>query len=252
MSKFCFKCGVSTDDESIFCPRCGVRIDAPFAPTIPQAAPAPASETTPAEPISPAPTPAPVKTRKKKMVVVLASVFALILLAAGSAIYFLFFSPSYTDPIDLYFDAMYEGKVENVEKLAPDEYWNWRVEASDMNRDECIEEAQEWARLTNKSIKKQFGEDFLCTYEVADKEELSDEALQELAEILERDYEISAKSVKQGYTVTIDLNFNGDEQKGQEITVVQIGYRWYLVERYNSSFGNYVYFPVGGTPATFG
>ena len=81
---------------------------------------------------------------------------------------------------------------------------------------------------------------------------MTDKALRELAEILERDYEISAKSVKKGYTVTIDLNFNGDEQKGQKITVVQIGYRWYLVEHFNSPFGNRAYFPVGGGPAMLG
>ena len=261
MSKFCFKCGGVSENDAPVCARCGAAFG--DAPVLVEQEPAPA-ETTPVE-TAPAEVPprrrhkAPAKKSKKPLVIIAAAIVAVVAFVltgvvalVGTLGYFLFFAPEYTDPIDLYFAAMYEGKVENVEKLAPKAYWNWRAEQSDMSRDACIEEAQEWARLTSKSIKKQFGEDFFCTYEVVEKEELSDEDLRELAEVLERDYEISAKSVKKGYTVTIDLNFNGDEQKGQEITVLQIGYRWYLVEHFNSPFGNHVYFPVGGSLAPLG
>lgn len=261
MSKFCFKCGGVSENGADFCARCGAPFgDAPIpvveAPVPVEVAPV---EAAPAEAPTQRRRNAPDKKSKKPLLILIAAIVAVVVFAfagvvtlVGALGYFLFFAPEYTDPIDLYFAAMYEGRVENVEKLAPREYWDMRAEKTDMSREECVEEAQEWASLTSKSIKKQFGDDFFCTYEVADKEELSDEALRELAEILERDYEISARAVKKGYTVTIDLNFNGDEQKGQKITVVQIGYRWYLVEHYNSGFGDYVYFPVGGFLATLG
>lgn len=247
MSKFCFRCGGVSENDADTCACCGIPFDAPVIPVPPAPTPEPAQEAPQAPQPEPIPE-APVKKTRKKLVILAAALICVAVLG-GLLHCFFFFSSSCTDPIDLYFAAMYEGKIDAVEKLAPKEYWNWRAAASDMSRDACIKEAQEWARLTNKSIKKQFGEDFFCTYQVADKEEMTDKALRELAEILERDYEISARSVKKGYTVTIDLNFNGDEQNGQEITVVQIGYRWYLVERYFSPFGNRAYFPVGGGPA---
>ena len=255
MSKFCFKCGGVSENDAPVCTRCGAAFGDTPIPVVEEPIPA---EAAPAEAPTRRRRNTPAKKSKKPLLIAVAIVavvvfaFTGVVTMVGALGYFLFFAPEYTDPIDLYFAVMYEGKVENVEKLAPKAYWNRRAEETDMSRDACIEEAQEWARLTNKSIKKQFGEDFFCTYEVADKEELSDEDLRELAEVLERDCEISAKSVKKGYTVTIDLNFNGDEQKGQEITVVQIGYRWYLVEHFNSPFGNHVYFPVGGGAGVYG
>lgn len=260
MSKFCFKCGGVSENDAPVCARCGAAFGDTPIPVVEEPVPAETApvEATPAEaPVRRRRTP-PAKKSKKHLVIAVAIIavvifaFTGVVTMVGALGYFLFFAPEYTDPIDLYFAAMYEGKVENVEKLAPKAYWDWRAEATDSSRDTCIEEAQEWASLTSKSIKKQFGDDFFCTYEVADKEELSDEDLRELAEILERDYDISAKSVKKGYTVTIDLNFNGDEQKGQKITVVQIGHRWYLVEHFNSAFGDRAYFPVGGGPAMLG
>lgn len=256
MSKFCFKCGGVSENDAPVCAHCGAAFGDTPIPVVEEPV---TVEVAPVEAPHQSETKAPVKRSKKPLLILAAAIVAVVVFAftgvvtmVGALGYFLFFAPEYTDPIDLYFGAMYEGKVENVEKLAPKAYWDWRAEATDRSRDACIEEAQEWASLTSKSIKKQFGDDFFCTYEVADKEELSDEDLRELAEILERDYDISAKSVKKGYTVTIDLNFNGDEQKGQKITVVQIGYRWYLVEHFNSAFGNRAYFPVGGGPAMLG
>lgn len=255
MSKFCFKCGATVDSEAEVCTNCGAPFGAPvIRPKSAPVAEAPSAASPPETPPETVPE-VPMKLSKKRLTtvaIIAAAVLTFHLVAFGLLGCFTFFSSGYTEPIDIYFEAMYEGKTENVEKLAPKEYWNWRAEQTDMSRDQCIQDAQEGARLTSKSLKNQFGEDFFCTYEVAGKAEMSDEELRELAGVLERDYKISPRTVKKSYTVTIDLNFNGDEQKGWEITVVQIGYSWYWVEYYESPNGNVAYFPVSSGASIYG
>ena len=119
MSKFCFKCGGVSENDAPVCAHCGAAFgDTPIPvveePVTVEVAPV---EATPAE--------APVRRRRtppakksKKPLVIAAAIIAVVIFAftgvvtmVGALGYFLFFAPEYTDPIDLYFAAMYEGKA---------------------------------------------------------------------------------------------------------------------------------------------
>lgn len=199
----------------------------------------------------------PVKKLQANTVIVLAAVAAFLLtgILAGVAGYFLFFATKYTDPIDLYIEAIYEGKVANVERQAPDKYWDQMAAKTGLSRDEYIRLAQQQATGLNTAMKDQFGKDFSCTYRVTDKKEMTALELGVRAQWLLKDYGISTDTVKKGYTVTIDMNLAGKDHKGVQLEVVQIGRNWYWVDTQTTTFGyGYanIYFHIDGTPAMIG
>lgn len=199
----------------------------------------------------------PVKKSREITVVVLVAVAAFLLtgVLTGVASYFLFFAPKYTDPIDLYVEAIYDGKVNTVERQAPDEYWDRMAAKTGLSRDAYIQLAQQQAKELNATMEDQFGEDFECAYRVTGKKEMTAHELGVRAQWLLKDYGISTDTVKKGYTVTIDMKLAGKDHKGVQLEVVQIGRNWYWVDTQTNTFGyGYIniYFHIDGIPATIG
>ena len=158
----------------------------------------------------------------------LAALVTLVVVVGMTLGYFLFLAPKYTDPIDLYIAAVYEGRVETVENQAPDAYWDAKAKAAGVDRDSYIQWVQLQAKELNDAMKKQFGEDFECTYRVVSKKRLSKDEMPQWVSV--------GSSVKQACLVTIDMKLAEKEHKNVEVMVVKIGRYWYWVEK-SSAFG---------------
>lgn len=261
MSKFCFKCGATVDSDAEVCTRCGAPFGAPMirptpVPTeeVPEALPAapqpevPRPEVPQPEEASEIASEVPVKVSKKLLVtvaVIAAAVLTINFVVFGLLGYFTFFTSDYTDPIDLYFEVMFDGKSEKVEKLAPREYWDKCAEQAGTDRETCVQEAESAAKLAYRSLKNTYGSDVDCSYEIVSEKAMTEDELVKVAALLEEKFGIRSDSVKKGYTLTITSRI-GDENQGRStITSIQIGFKWYWVMYYEGSFGSYVYFPVG-------
>ena len=249
MSKFCTNCGAQLDDSALFCTTCGSRQEAaaPVAPAAPayEAPAAPVYET-PDVPVYEAPVcdapvceapaaPEPEKKplNKKTLIGIVAGAAALI--AIGLLVFFLFFNSSYTDPIDLYFDAMYKGKLENIEKMAPKEYWDWYEDEYDKTTEDLIEDAEDNYEDYIEELEDTYGENVKATYEITKEKDLSSRKLEKIADALEDNYDIDAKKVTEGKKLDVELTISGDDDDREdagEITVVKIDGKWYWINWY--------------------
>lgn len=251
MSKFCFKCGATVDSEAEICTNCG----APFGAPVVRPTPIPTEEVPEQLPVAPQPEEAsevvpkvPVKLSKKFLVsvaVIAAAVLTINFVIFGLLGYFTFFTSDYTDPIDLYFEVMFDGKSEKVEKLAPREYWDKRAEQAGTDRETCVQEAESAAKLAYRSLKNTYGSDIDYSYEIVSEKAMTEDELGKVAALLEEKFGIRSDSVKKGYTLTITSRIADENQGKSTVTSIQIGFKWYWVIYYESSFGSYAYFPVG-------
>lgn len=158
----------------------------------------------------------------------LAALVTLVVVVGMTLVYFLFLAPKYTDPIDLYIAAVYEGRVETVENQAPDAYWDAKAKAAGVDRDNYIRWVQQKAQQSNHAIEKEYGEDFECTYRVVSKKRLSKDEMPLWLSM--------SDSMKQACLLTVDMKMAEEEYKNVEIMVVKIGRYWYWVEK-SSAFG---------------
>ena len=187
MSKFCQNCGKALDDATRFCDGCGAPQQA-----APQQAPV---ATTPKAPKASFDFNKIIdevksfanglvnrcKADKKFMYtcigVAAAAVVVLVVLLA-----LVFGGSSYTAPIDTLIDVSFEGKVDKIKNLAPDEYWDWYEDEYDEDLDDIIEEAEESFDDMMEYYEEQYGDNLRVSYKVDKKKELSDRKLEGIAE----------------------------------------------------------------------
>lgn len=250
MSKFCQNCGKALDDAMRFCDGCGAPQQA-----APQQAPV---ATTPKAPKASFDFNKIIdevksfanglvnrcKADKKFMYtcigVAAAAVVVLVVLLA-----LIFGGSSYTAPIDTLIDVSFEGKVDKIKNLAPEEYWDWYEEEYDADIDDMIEEAEDNFDDMMDYYEEQYGDNIRVSYKVDKKKELSDRKLEGIAEALADKYDIDEDKVTAGYELDVELSIKGsedDDENETEITVIKYKGKWYAVswykygDEYNASF----------------
>ena len=221
MSIFCGNCGAELPDDAQFCTNCGhsvpaksaesegaetvnaaVETDAAAEPT----AAAPASPTDSAS--QPAAAPSSAETA-----------------AAPSS--------AKTAPVqnNNYFDVMFRGKADKIEKLCPPKYWDWYEDEYNEELDDIKDEYKDnWEDMLEK-FEDEYGKNFKATYKITDKKELSDKKLKTIQDNLKERYDIAKKSVKKAYKLDLDVELKGkDDEDSNELTVYagKIGGNWYL------------------------
>ena len=231
MSIFCGNCGAELPDDAQFCTNCGhsvpaksaesegaetvnaaVETDAAAEPTAAapasptdsasQPAAAPSSAETAAAPSS-AKT-APVQNNKNLIPIIIGGAAAAVLLIV-LIVSISLGGGGYKKAINNYFDVMFRGKADKIEKLCPPKYWDW--------------------------YEDEYGKNFKATYKITDKKELSDKKLKTIQDNLKERYDIAKKSVKKAYKLDLDVELKGkDDEDSNELTVyaVKIGGNWYL------------------------
>lgn len=184
---------------------------------------------------------APAKKSKKPLVITLIIVGAVLTLVveilAGimlvpAVINYVDGYPSeYTDPVVLYYDALYKGDVDNVWQMAPAECWAKLAKQTGMSRQECVGKAVNRFSSSYKhyeTVTNGYSLPYLYSYTITEKTALTEEQLNKIAAALEEEYGINSKSVTEGYKLRVEEVFGlGISRK--PYTVIKIGRKWYIV-----------------------
>lgn len=252
MAKFCHKCGNALNDDTAFCGKCGtavvqetpvaapvapVNVEAPVTPVGTYAPEAPVNTYVPETPVDPYAPVAPAKKKlsKKTWITIGAIAGAVVLIIAVMAIFGGALSPQAA--LDNYVAAM-NGDTSKVSKLAPDEYWEYIADQTDMTKDEVLDELKEEILENVEDLREEYGL-YLITGKIEDNEKISDSNLKKIASALSR-YGIDEDDVKAGKDLKVTLTLTGlldSEEVSRKIAAIQIGGSWYLIA-YSIS-GNY-------------
>lgn len=251
MSIFCGNCGAELPDDAQFCTNCGhsvpaksaeseatetvnaaVETDAAAAPTdsASQPAAAPSSAETAAAPSFTES--APVQKNKNLIPIIIggaAAAVILIIIIVSVALS----GSGYKKAVDNYFDVIFRGKADKIEKLYPPEYLDWYEDMYDKELDDIKDDYEETREDALEYFEDEYGKNFKATYKITDKKELSDKKLKNIQDNLKDRYDIAKKSVKKAYKLDLDVELKGkDDEDSNELTVyaVKIGGNWYLCD----------------------
>ena len=250
MSIFCGNCGAELPDDAQFCTNCGhsvpaksaesegtetvnaaVETDAAAEPT----AAAPASPTDSASQPAAAPSSAetaPVQNNKNLIPIIIGGAAAAVLLIV-LIVSISLGGGGYKKAINNYFDVMFRGKADKIEKLYPPEYLDWYEDEYNKELDDIKDDYEETREDALEYIEDEYGKNFKATYKITDKKELSDKKLKTIQDNLKEKYDIAKKSVKKAYKLDLDVELKGkDDEDSDELTVyaVKIGGNWYLCD----------------------
>ena len=249
MSKFCKNCGASLNDETMFCHSCGARQDAPVeqaAPVTPNEAPAPKKAKANPMNLLNKITKAGAdfiekKNISKKQLAIAGGILGGIIVAI---IVILLLIPNPQPAIDNY-EAVINGKVSKVEKLAPEEYWTYAAKQADTSKskymDEYMDNYEEEYDEMVENWEDEYGKNPKVTIDILNKESQDKDVVEGVAEALHDQYKIDEKSVKNVYDLIIKMTIKGSDDSdtnGTNMSAVQIGSSWYLISYYESD-GDY-------------
>ncbi len=247
MSKFCHKCGSKLNDMDVFCEICGEKQAASTVkpaeeevvaeqPVTIEAQPVTVEEqpvTMPQQQASQQNTPFAEKIKKMPKFVpfviggAVAAVVLIVILAIALS------SAPYKRAVDDYFDVTFNGKYEKIEKLAPEEYWEYMEDTFDSSADDAIETYEELGVYDNMidGLEEAYGKHIRFSYKIVHEDELSERKLDTLKDGLKENYDIAKRSVKKAYELEIEITISGSEDtdtEESEIIVVNIGNDWYV------------------------
>lgn len=247
MAKFCGKCGAEMEEQALACPVCGEAVEV-----------APVEAVAPEEPAAENPKKSAVNgiVDKIQAFTVKATAFTKdyigkakqnpkMWIAPGSIgvgiiaviilVAVLIANSGYESALNNYGKLM-TGNIKYLEKMAPKQYWSYVEDEEDMDFDEIKEEVEDTLEDRKDSLEDEYGKNVKVTFKVLDEEELSKRTLKKIQEALEDDYDMDVK-VKKGYDLYVKMTVKGSEDKEtakQDITVVQIGSKWYMINWYES------------------
>ena len=143
-------------------------------------------------------------------------------------------------------EEVMNGNVKNLKKMIPDAVWDAREEESGDEFDEQYQEYEDSYKERAEDLKEDFGEDTEVKLSVEDKEDMSEEELEKAKAALEDTYDIDPDDVKAGCHFTMVTKYkNTDddvEDDENEMSAIQIGSSWYLVDISEYEDEYYVYF----------
>lgn len=219
MSKFCEKCGAQMEDNMSFCMSCGAKVEG--------AVPTAEADTNGA---------AAKKLPEGAVKLGIAAIAVILVIVIISSL----FGSSYKDPIKSY-EKIMNGKISksSVEKLAPDEYWEYCAdEADEKVKDyikDYVDDLKDSYEDSIEEMEDEYGKNVKYSFKIEDKKELSDKKVEKIAEALNDRYDIKEKSVKKAYKLDVEVTVKGkedDDDYDTEMVSVKIGGNWYLISYY--------------------
>ena len=210
---FCQKCGQPIEETVNNCPYCGA----------PNAANPNPKKSNVSDIVSKA------KTLNKKNVAIfagaIAAVVLLIIIISSLA------SGGYKKALKNYVDVIWNGKANKIEKLAPEEYWEFYEERYDKDIDDVIDDYEDTFDDKMDYYEDEYGKNVKFKYTITDKDELDEDDLKDLKDRLKNDYDIPRKSVTKAFEVEYDYVIKGkeDEYEGEgEVIIAKIDGKWYV------------------------
>lgn len=244
MSKFCHKCGSRLNDVDVFCEICGEKQAVlEHVDIVAEEQSIVEPETEPVvepivEPVTEQPKVIAKKPSKSFWIGIGGAIAAVVLIAVLAIV---FAQAPYQRVVDDYFDILYNGEVQKMKWLAPEEYWDHMEEEYDMSMDDVIDSFEEYGFFDDvkESLKEEYGRNIEVTYKIADQDALSEKKLDTIREGLKTNYDIAKRDVGKGYKLEIDVTIDGSKDTDTEevdLFVVELNGEWYVVSSSGTVF----------------
>jgi len=114
----------------------------------------------------------------------------------------------HNDVLDILMAVRYEGKTEELAKLAPEAYWDW-YEGQGRSMDALLSYSKGIYYSWVNTMSAQFGSDLKVTYTVTDETVMDSQTLAAIVSALERQYGMDASTVTGGTVLTVSLTITG-------------------------------------------
>ncbi len=137
----------------------------------------------------------------------------------------------YKKAIDNFFDFTVEGKVNKLEKLAPEDYWEELEENYDIKLKDIKKQLEESFENELEELEDDYGRNIKVKYKVLDKEVMDEDDLDDLKDTLKESYGIKKKSVQKALEVEIEATLKGRDDEDtmeQDMVIVKIDGDWYI------------------------
>ena len=220
MSKFCRQCGAQLEDDAVKCEACGLELQQE-----PENNQQSVNAEADAQPQEGAPAPKKLNNRNIAIIAAAAVVVIIVLIVALTS------GGGYKSAINNYIDVMIKGKVDKIEKLAPKEYWEYYEDTYDKDIDDVEKEAEDMVELIIDMLEDGYGKNIKVSYKVTKEDKLTESELNKIREGANSKYEITRKSITEGYEIDADMTIKGDDDEmtseGSAV-VVKINGSWYL------------------------
>ena len=188
MSKFCRQCGAQLEDDAVKCEACGLELQQE-----PENNQQSVNAEADAQPQEGAPAPKKLNNRNIAIIAAAAVVVIIVLIVALTS------GGGYKSAINNYIDVMIKGKVDKIEKLAPKEYWEYYEDTYDKDIDDVEKEAEDMVELIIDMLEDGYGKNIKVSYKVTKEDKLTESELNKIREGANSKYEITRKSITEGY-----------------------------------------------------
>ncbi len=195
MAKFCTKCGAPLDNNAAFCTNCGAVADKKNNI---------------------------VNLHNKNTAILLGGILAGIIILV--ILISLIFGGGYKSAIDNYFEGFEDTNAKKFMKAMPECQIEYLEESlKDYSKFNSLAEYFEYLleEALNK-IEDEYGDDISISYEIKDKEELSEKELKDIRKRLENNYDNDDVKVTKGYEVEITAVIKGDDNSDEEDITVKV------------------------------
>lgn len=138
--------------------------------------------------------------------------------------------------------GLFEGKSSKIEKIAPEEYWDYYEEQYDKSVKDIVKLYEDSWESREEELEEEYGKHIKISYDITDKEELDKNDLRDLATKLKDKWGIKKKNIKEAYELEIELKIKGSEDEDiQDLSciAVKINGSWYLCNNNGYFLFNY-------------
>lgn len=230
-------CGIELDEHTPVCPKCGTHI----CDDMPVCQPTPVVADIPEVPAAP--------RRKIQTILPMILIGATVVILAVALCLCLFSgnapepapepdptSPSIVPTSILYkYLALMNGDADQLESIAPQQYWEYRAQAEKMTVEEVLAQDKDILATVLKQKRQEYG-DYQATAEILSESPLSEQTMAKIIQELSR-YGIAESSVSAARSMRIKgslitENNTAAELNSQLLHAIQIDGIWYLTTCY--------------------
>lgn len=207
MAKFCTKCGSPLSENAAYCTNCGAVVDQKSNVTFSE--------------------------QKKHMVIKIGSIAAVLIVIV--LIFTALFSGGYKSALDNFFEGIEDGDVSALMDAMPEceiEYLENSLKEYDIY-DSVKDYFEATFSVLLKGMESEFGDDISISYDIINKEELSDKQLKSIQNDLRSSFNAKDTEVTKGYNVKMNVKIKGDNKTEKEtisLKVAKVDGDWCLVE----------------------
>ena len=198
MSKICANCGSQLDDDAVFCGNCGTPVQNNTSTGSNESKGGIAGAINKFIDN--------VKKKDGKSIGILAGAGGVLVLLIVLIIVLSVSGSSPDKALDNYIDVLLNGEVNKMEKIAPDEYWDYAKENEDMTMSKLKSQYKDlYEEYILDALEETYGDDVRIKARITDKDTVRSSVFNDMKDYLKSQYSIPKKSVEEA--VKMDVTF---------------------------------------------